>query len=635
MSPSIAPAQVVDRVQGIDSSLSDLTLRDGRRLAIELGGAITGRPELTRTVDGGSSVKISVRDQDLSFLQASLLAEKWDANIDGLHFRYMGADLGESSIDLTLKDRDIAILEEYDEPVSALRRDMTRAEFIVSLVRKARPHAPITCPQLHVIQPIETNRQAAKARDAAKIEKGKGLGDGKGLTMDGSPVGASELELADMALRIAESAKAPTVSRVALIEALMGESGLGKASPGNVLQALEPYTQIRPAAEEISGFLTGKPKWTGVTAIGYAKAHPDAPAHEIAQAVQKSDAGEASNGAANYGKFEAEARAFVEAFGGGEYGGVISATGTPEPYEFAVGSERKGENWWEAIKRFAEDVNWRAFWVAGRFFYMDEIELFRSQVRLAIDRDTKGIQKMTGSWRANRRATEMTVEAFAKRWRVPPGSVVTVAEYGPFSIGFGDAPLRKGQKIALSNNRKAASGEGRARYLVESIGVPLRDSDNGALKRVSVTLRKPTAPLPEPAAETKSTTPSSGSAAGGNQKAQELYDWCERQIGKPYVWGAVGPSSYDCSGFVSAGLMEVGLLEARLTTSTFASWGEAGEGEFITVHDKNGTGDPHTEHIIIEVLGDLFECGGVSGGVGKPPAGYERGFPTKRHPKGF
>ena len=74
-----------------------------------------------------------------------------------------------------------------------------------------------------------------------------------------------------------------------------------------------------------------------------------------------------------------------------------------------------------------------------------------------------------------------------------------------------------------------------------------------------------------------------------------------------------------------------------MTTVTLAGWGEAGPGEFITVHDKAHTGDPHTEHVLIEVLGTIFECGGVSGGVGKPDysASELAEFSIKRHPKGY
>jgi hypothetical protein len=34
--------------------------------------------------------------------------------------------------------------------------------------------------------------------------------------------------------------------------------------------------------------------------------------------------------------------------------------------------------------------------------------------------------------------------------------------------------------------------------------------------------------------------------------AQAGLDWARTQVGKPYIWGAVGPGGYDCSGFMSA-----------------------------------------------------------------------------------
>ncbi|WP_371667142.1 NlpC/P60 family protein [Streptomyces sp. NBC_00289] len=50
---------------------------------------------------------------------------------------------------------------------------------------------------------------------------------------------------------------------------------------------------------------------------------------------------------------------------------------------------------------------------------------------------------------------------------------------------------------------------------------------------------------------------STGTGAGGSGTkasgaAGKAVDFAMAQIGKPYVWGAVGPSSYDCSGLTSA-----------------------------------------------------------------------------------
>lgn len=645
MTTAVGPGHVApDRVQGIDSSLDDLTLRDGKRLAIELGGAIEkGTPVLTQTIDGGSSVKFAVKDRELGFLQASLLAEKFDAAIDGLHFRYIGADLQEDGIGITLKDRDIAVLEELTEPLAAYRKDMTRARFIVNAVRKVRPNAKITCPQLDVIQPVETERKGQKAAADSKANRGKGIGDAKGLTVKGEKATPAQIEIGERAARTISSLKAPFRVGVATFAALIVESGLGAFSrnymqmtPGTAGESKYSPTVIE---EAVTGFLKGYIGDKG-GAIAYFASNPNAEPFQIAQEVQNSGAGEATNGQANYGPWVAEARAWMEAFEGGEFSAAGASRTVTEPYAFELcTAQSKDKNWWEGIKRLAKQVNWRAFWVAERFFFIDEIELMRGMVRLAIDRETPGIQKVTGSWRANRPGTNLTITAFASAWKVPPGGVATLAEYGPFSIGFGDAPLKKGQ-VGVSNNREAATGEGRTRYLLETIESPLRDSDTGSLKLVTLKFRKPTAPLPEPAAQTKTVPGGAGATGGsGGPKVQEVLAFCEREAKRapPYVWGGFSEAGYDCSGFVSKALNIGGWLSGKLDTTGLAGWGEAGEGEFVTVHDHNGTGDPHTEHVIIEVEGRFFQSGGSSGGCGEfhPSPSELAGFQTKRHPKGF
>jgi hypothetical protein len=514
MTPSVSPGKALGRVQGLDSSLGDLTLHDGRKLALELGGSVQPTPTITRTIAGSSSITMGIRDDDLTFLDSALLAEKLEAQIDGLWFRYIGAELDPPLISLTFEDRDIARLREFKGPKKAYRAKTTRAEFVVSLIRKALPNIPVTCPQLHVKQPIKTEKQAKRAKTTATEERGKGLTDQtKGLKVKGVKASASQVELGDMALRIAESHNAPYIVMVALIAALIDENDM---SGPNVLQA-EPFTAegaSTPAADEISGFLVGKPKWTGETAIGYYKAHPSAKFYEIAQAVQASGAGEGSAGKANYGQFGTEAREWVDAFGGGEAEGGSTSTTVTEPYIFEV---HKNEDYWTAIKRLAKEVNWRAFFSAHRFFFIDEIELFRGMVRLAIERDTPGVEKVGFRFGLNRPATEVTVTALANRWTPPPGSVVTIGGYGPASLGSGDAPVKanaKGQKQGVGGAQVAATGEGHGRYLVESIEAPLRDSDVSDLKLVTVKLFKPTAPLPEPAAKTKTKTETAGGPTG-------------------------------------------------------------------------------------------------------------------------
>ena len=39
-------------------------------------------------------------------------------------------------------------------------------------------------------------------------------------------------------------------------------------------------------------------------------------------------------------------------------------------------------------------------------------------------------------------------------------------------------------------------------------------------------------------------------AAGADETRQCIVDTARAQFGKPYVWGAEGPDSFDCSGLV-------------------------------------------------------------------------------------
>ncbi|MFI2778254.1 C40 family peptidase [Streptomyces sp. ALB3] len=56
-----------------------------------------------------------------------------------------------------------------------------------------------------------------------------------------------------------------------------------------------------------------------------------------------------------------------------------------------------------------------------------------------------------------------------------------------------------------------------------------------------------------------------GSDSGYATKAGKVLAFAGAQIGKPYVWGATGPSSYDCSGLTQAAWKEAGVDLPRTT----------------------------------------------------------------------
>jgi cell wall-associated NlpC family hydrolase len=44
-----------------------------------------------------------------------------------------------------------------------------------------------------------------------------------------------------------------------------------------------------------------------------------------------------------------------------------------------------------------------------------------------------------------------------------------------------------------------------------------------------------------------------------SEQARTVVSWAERQLGKPYQWGAAGPGSFDCSGLTMAALAQAGI----------------------------------------------------------------------------
>ncbi|MFW6694624.1 NlpC/P60 family protein [Streptomyces sp. MAR4 CNX-425] len=51
----------------------------------------------------------------------------------------------------------------------------------------------------------------------------------------------------------------------------------------------------------------------------------------------------------------------------------------------------------------------------------------------------------------------------------------------------------------------------------------------------------------------------------GATKADKVLSFAEAQLGKPYVWGATGPDSFDCSGLTQAAWREAGISLPRTT----------------------------------------------------------------------
>ncbi|MGF1235905.1 C40 family peptidase [Streptomyces sp. 2-6] len=73
-------------------------------------------------------------------------------------------------------------------------------------------------------------------------------------------------------------------------------------------------------------------------------------------------------------------------------------------------------------------------------------------------------------------------------------------------------------------------------------------------------------------------------------KAHKALAFARAQIGKPYVWGASGPGSYDCSGLTQAAWKAAGVALPRSTrdqsgAGTTVPLTEALPGDLLFFHD--------------------------------------------------
>ncbi|CAM5696215.1 C40 family peptidase [Streptomyces aurantiogriseus] len=94
-------------------------------------------------------------------------------------------------------------------------------------------------------------------------------------------------------------------------------------------------------------------------------------------------------------------------------------------------------------------------------------------------------------------------------------------------------------------------------------------------------------------ADTSSSSPSSSTPATDTSyttKAEKALAFARAQIGKPYVWGATGPESYDCSGLTQAAWKAAGVTLPRTTydqvnAGTTVSLADALPGDLIFFYD--------------------------------------------------
>lgn len=115
-----------------------------------------------------------------------------------------------------------------------------------------------------------------------------------------------------------------------------------------------------------------------------------------------------------------------------------------------------------------------------------------------------------------------------------------------------------------------------------------------------------------PSGNNTSSNTTSGSNANGGTIVSRAYS----QLGKPYVWGAYGPNSFDCSGFVSYCL--TGSYTRLGTTLTFMGWPRVSNpqpGDVVTTATHCGIYIGNGQMIHAPHTGDVVKVGPVQSGM--------------------
>jgi cell wall-associated NlpC family hydrolase len=132
--------------------------------------------------------------------------------------------------------------------------------------------------------------------------------------------------------------------------------------------------------------------------------------------------------------------------------------------------------------------------------------------------------------------------------------------------------------------------------------------------------------------------------------ADEFRQLCEQQLGKPYIWGASGPDSFDCSGFAEWALRQLDIAPPERETSAglhdYFTW--SGRGVSITAAEvgladlcfyRNGVG--HIDHVTVGWGGgEVIEAGKGDQTTTTIARAREQGAevmisPINRHPNFF
>lgn len=403
----------------------------------------------------------------------------------------------------------------------------------------------------------------------------------------------NQKENAAIVLATARSMGASHKVQVACIETIIVESGMLNLTGGDADSV--GLFQQRPSAG-----------WHGLTNreqatrefVTRAKAleakYPGYRAGQIAADVQRP----AAQYRGRYDQHAPEAEVWVNA-----YRGLAAAvpsrspsggkSGTAEGTEW---TRSKDETSWDAIKRMADEVQWRAYVSdSTTVIFADDDTLLLAPPTLRISEDASWVDAIDFEWDTGRPAATATVALEIDNLHV-----------GPFQEG-----LEPGQVVLITDHGPATGP-----WLIANV----RYQFLGATVELDLTRTRPSLPEPKEPATSKKSQGLPGDASAGAKAVA----WAAQFIGKPYVWGgghkvaatvdalvAYGDQQrkayregFDCSGLVRCAWAQQGVYVGNTTydIKTYAERAGVPRGSNSIPPGGWKAGDimePHADHVVL------------------------------------
>ena len=113
---------------------------------------------LEETIDGASTLTLTVHDYDRRILRSSLVKTAATVELDRVSYRLVKVAHQGNAVTLTFEETAVNVLRGYDQPKKANRANTTRAQFVEALVREPTAYRiPFRCPERDVKQPIASS----------------------------------------------------------------------------------------------------------------------------------------------------------------------------------------------------------------------------------------------------------------------------------------------------------------------------------------------------------------------------------------------------------------------------------------------------------------------------------------------